>query len=153
MSRGTVTSNAGFTLIEMLVVLVVLAIVAAIAIPTINRAATESDDSRLPAAAERMWDGAQAWRLDHDGMFPTAAELTPGALRDVGGAPLVRSWPNDPQTEQPLTITASQLLTPPLKGAPRSVTYASQGATAWIAVYSRKGRLIWTREVAATEAP
>lgn len=68
-SRDT-HDEAGFTLIELVVVMVIVAILMAIAVPSFRGGRKATDHKALVAAAQSYREAIEAFRLDHGGRVP-----------------------------------------------------------------------------------
>lgn len=66
---------AGFTLVEVLIVVVILGILSAIVIPQFSSAADESRQSALRQDLFRMRQQIELYRNEHDGSVPTLANF------------------------------------------------------------------------------
>jgi len=103
---------AGFTLIEILVVVVILGVLAAIVIPQFTSAANESRDSSIKMSVNRINQQIEIYQQQHDGNRPTLAnfeaQLTQasnasGQTAAVGTSgyalgPYIRELPINPKT-------------------------------------------------------
>ncbi len=88
------STDAGVTLIEMMVVLVMISVVAALIVPNVigrpdeARATVASTDMRSIAGA------LQLYRLDN-GAYPTTAQGLSALAERTATPPLPRTWPQD----------------------------------------------------------
>jgi general secretion pathway protein G len=72
---GTPSGGAGFTLVEILIVVVILGILAAIVVPQFVSAAAESRDSSIKMDLNRIRQQLEVYRQQHNGHFPTLADF------------------------------------------------------------------------------
>ena len=124
--------RAGFTLVELLIVVVILAILAAVVIPQINNASAEAKESALRASLATVRQAISLYRVQHNEAYPGlggwdefVAQLTEGT--DSAGNPgtkygpyLRTGFPNNPVTD-----TADGTVVGTMPGA-------ATGGTAWI---------------------
>jgi general secretion pathway protein G len=68
-------ASAGFTLVEILIVVVILGILAAIVVPQFVSAAGESRDNSLKMDLHRIRQQIEIYRQQHDGRVPTLADF------------------------------------------------------------------------------
>jgi general secretion pathway protein G len=85
------SSAAGFTLVEILIVVVILGILAAIVVPQFVSAANESRDGALKMDLSRIRQQLEVYKQHHDGEMPTLAnfaeQLTQASKADGTTAP------------------------------------------------------------------
>lgn len=145
-------SEAGFSLVEILIVMIVLAILFAIALPNIR---TASDGPNAPAtaiAAGVVWRGVQMARLESGGAMPTTTEMSNQAagLLDPAGVRRIRPWPETGRGE-PIPIAVSNAVTPSTTGPPNSLAYGVAGgatpSTGWLVGYGPKGNIVFRRMI------
>ncbi len=76
-------SQAGFTLIELMIVVVIIGILAALAIPRFMRSTTKSKQSEARSILKQVYMLERTWRQDHDsytaGLNSIGMEITPNA--------------------------------------------------------------------------
>lgn len=85
-------SNAGFTLIELMVVIIILGLLAAIVMP---RIVGETDKARYGAAQAQMRileDALKRYKLDN-GVFPTTEQGLEALVRKPSVGIIPRNWP------------------------------------------------------------
>ncbi len=131
MSRPRARS-AGFTLVELLIVVIVLGILAAVVIPQMNGATAEAKESALGASLATVRQAISLYRVQHDEAYPglggwsefvtqlttsTAADGTPGTKY---GPYLRTAFPTNP-----VTATADGKTVPTMPPGPC-------GSEAWI---------------------
>lgn len=93
-NRSIGDSEAGFTLVEMIVVLAIIALVAALIVPNVigrpdeARVTVANTDLRTISAALKMY------RLDN-GDYPTTEQGLAALAEKPTSAPIPRSWPAD----------------------------------------------------------
>lgn len=92
-AKRATRTNDGFTMVELIIVMVILAILAAVSTPFISL--RQSRDTTVNAAVSTIWSGIEAYRVDHQGLFPTYAMLRPGQLKGQNGTAYLHDWPND----------------------------------------------------------
>ncbi|HEX5010507.1 MAG TPA: type II secretion system protein [Planctomycetota bacterium] len=124
--------QAGFTLVELLIVVVILAILAAVVIPQINNASAEAKESALRASLATVRQAISLYRVQHAEIYPGmggwdefVTQLTTGT--DQAGNPgtkygpyLRTGFPNNPVTD---TADGTAVATMPA---------TAPGGTAWI---------------------
>jgi type II secretion system protein G len=124
--------KAGFTLVELLIVVVILAILAAVVIPQINNASAEAKESALRASLATVRQAISLYRVQHNEAYPGlggwdefVTQLTEGT--DPAGNPgtkygpyLRTGFPDNPVTDSADGTVVGTM--PP----------AATGGTAWI---------------------
>lgn len=88
LQANAAASRAGFTLVEILVVIVVIAVLATLVAPNVFRHVGSAKDATARSQIEMLGAALDAYRLDH-GRYPTT-EQGLGVLWD--GRPGDRSW-------------------------------------------------------------
>ena len=87
-----IRNNAGFTLIELMVVIIILGLLAAIVMP---RIVGETDKARYGAALAQMRileDALKRYKLDN-GLFPTTEQGLDALVRRPSVGVIPRNWP------------------------------------------------------------
>lgn len=67
------TKQAGFTLVELLIVVIILGILAAVVIPQFNSAANESKEAAIASNLATVRQAVEMYKVQHDDAFPPAA--------------------------------------------------------------------------------
>ena len=67
--------NAGFTLVEILIVVTILGILAALVIPQVSQASDSARSSTLKSQLQTVRAQLQLYQTQHAGSFPTLAQL------------------------------------------------------------------------------
>jgi len=84
----TKMTNAGFTLVEILIVVVILGILAAIVIPQFSQASTEARENSLRANLQTIRSQIELYKIQHNDNEPTfanfVAQMT--GTTDIDGA-------------------------------------------------------------------
>lgn len=95
MHRQIKDQSAGFTLVEILIVVVILGILAAIVVPQFTSAAAESRDSSIRMSLYRIRQQLEIYKEHHDGEYPTLADFTEQMTgkTDVFGTPVPEATP------------------------------------------------------------
>src|SRR5262245_28111381 len=87
-----IRNNAGFTLIELMVVIIILGLLAAIVMP---RIVGETDKARYGTAMAQMRileDALKRYKLDN-GLFPTTEQGLESLVRKPAAGVIPRNWP------------------------------------------------------------
>jgi prepilin-type N-terminal cleavage/methylation domain-containing protein len=71
-------AQAGFTLVELLIVVIILAILAAIVIPQFSSSTTDAQESALDANLSSMRSAIELFKVQHNNVYP-------GAVTSAGG--------------------------------------------------------------------
>ena len=125
------TSNGGFTLVEILIVVVILGILAAIVIPQFTQASTEARESSLVSNLQTIRSQIELYKIQHNDNPPTDAttfEAQMTGLTDVdGNAAAARSRRLRALSED--SVTPSRLATITWRGP-----LATAGATRTMAM-------------------
>lgn len=129
-------SRAGFTLVELLIVVIILAILAAIVIPQMNNASAEAKESALRASLNTVRQAISLYRVQHNEAYPgptwndLVAQLTTqtDVLGGTGGilkyGPYLRTgFPENPVVDVSIAQTGKAVATMPA---------APNGPEAWI---------------------
>jgi general secretion pathway protein G len=76
--------QAGFTLVELLIVVIILAVLAAIIVPQFSTATIDAQEAALDANLARMRSAVELFHAQHSSVYPGAAATT-GATCPTGG--------------------------------------------------------------------
>lgn len=82
-------NQAGFTLVELLIVVIILGILAAVVIPQFNSAANESKEAALASNLATVRQAIEMYKVQHDDAFPdgdTDFVLQLTGTTDIAGA-------------------------------------------------------------------
>ena len=119
--------SAGFTLIELMVVLVIIGVLAALIVPNVL---DRADDARVTAArtdVNNLMQALKLYRLDNQ-RYPTAAQGLQALLAKPSTGPIPSNWkpyldklPNDPWGN------AYQFLNPGIKGEIDVLSFGADG--------------------------
>jgi general secretion pathway protein G len=69
------TSRAGFTLLEMVLVVVIIGMIAAIAMPRFSRGAAGATDSAVAGNLAVLRNAIDLYQAEHNGTYPTTATI------------------------------------------------------------------------------
>jgi prepilin-type N-terminal cleavage/methylation domain-containing protein len=78
--------QAGFTLVELLIVVIILAVLAAIIVPQFSSATLDAKEAALDANLARMRSAIELFQAQHSGDYPGKV-ATSGATCPTGGSP------------------------------------------------------------------
>ena len=78
-------TQAGFTLVELLIVVIILAILAAIVIPQFSSSTTDAQESALDANLAALRSAIELYKAQHNGVYPGVNVSTVGATACTGG--------------------------------------------------------------------
>ncbi len=70
------TRRAGFSLIELVIVIAILGILAAVAVPRMSRGAAGATSSRLKSDLSTMRSGLELYYAEHNNTYPAVADFT-----------------------------------------------------------------------------
>ncbi len=80
--------QAGFTLVELLIVVIILAILAAIVIPQFSSSTTDAQESALDANLTAMRSAVELFKVQHNNIYPSAVSAatagSPACAATVG---------------------------------------------------------------------
>ncbi len=141
--------EAGFTLIEVLVVLVIIAIVLTVALPSVRQARTGSEGGTMVAAGATVWRAISEYRLDNRGQLPPTNLVSSAQVanfRSPTGTPYLRRWPSNPGSDVPLPVRSS----PPPAGTAAIVYERSSEWHGTVAAYTSTGARVYCRSIAST---
>ena len=88
--------TAGFTLIELIIVVAIISILAAILIPNFLHARAESASSACEGNLKQIATALAEYAVDHGGQYPPASAPVDVNLFGGAGNPYLSSVPNDP---------------------------------------------------------
>lgn len=144
------TREAGFSLVELLVVMVVIAIMLGVASVSVRSSLQEKPDAELDVVSGRVWRAIGDYRVDRNGRFPPT--VTKDGLVNLSGGSYIRSWPEHPGREGALEVAASGAARPPASSRPFDVLYhaGADGASGWIAAYDGRGSVMFRRGAVAS---
>jgi general secretion pathway protein G len=77
--------QAGFTLVELLIVVIILAILAAIVIPQFSSSTTDAKESALDVNLSAMRAAMELYKAQHKNIYPGVNVATIGAVACTGG--------------------------------------------------------------------
>jgi prepilin-type N-terminal cleavage/methylation domain-containing protein len=78
--------KAGFTLVELLIVVIILAVLAAIIVPQFSSATIDAQESALDANLARMRSAVELFQAQHANLYPGGAATTGGTCPAGGTA-------------------------------------------------------------------
>ena len=87
--------QAGFTLVELLIVVIILAILAAIVIPQFTSSTTDAQESALDANLAAMRSATELFKVQHTNIYPGAIATTGGtctATKGTGAINTAQAW-------------------------------------------------------------
>ena len=141
------SSEGGFTIVELLVVLIICAILMAIILPSLGKTRQNTGGPTVNVAAAAIWRGVQNYRIDNSGTFPPIGMLQNGGatFKDPGQVKYVKRWPENTKG-QPMTVVNGSG-NPTTQGAqPGQVVYFQNGNTGYLIGYSDRGTVVFRRE-------
>jgi len=84
--KGARRGQAGFTLIEMLIVIILLGILAAIIIPQVSVTTDDAKLSALKSDLTSMRNAIELYYVQHNNVYPGEHDITGGAPADAAAA-------------------------------------------------------------------
>lgn len=154
--RFAPSSEAGFSLIELIVVLIIVAMLMAIGITGFRSMRDSSTAPQMNTGAGRIWRSVQEYRFDNEGTFPKASMLTARGgtgFVDLGGRRYVRDWPGGIRGAKFIVVQSSGASAAPATGPANVVLYHDNRTSAWMAAYESKGKRVFQRGVSASASP
>jgi prepilin-type N-terminal cleavage/methylation domain-containing protein len=91
--KGARRGQAGFTLIEMLIVIILLGILAAIIIPQVSVTTDDAKLSALKSDLTSMRNAIELYYVQHNNVYPGEHDITGGAPADAAAAAAARRTP------------------------------------------------------------
>lgn len=162
-SRGR-RGEAGFSLIELLVVLVICALLFAIILPTLARTREKTGAPQVSLAAGAIWRGVQAFRIENGGELPAPADVVGASTATPPGSSwtnaadgrYINRWPEDNHGVA-MPVLNGGTATVPTASVPdtdnragKVVYYAPAGrprTTGWLVGYSDTGQIVYRRSI------
>lgn len=83
--------QAGFTLVELLIVVIILAILAAIVIPQFSSATIDAQESAIKANLEALRSATELFKVQHNNVYPGATATTGGTCAATKGTGLINT--------------------------------------------------------------
>jgi len=80
----SIQAQAGFTLVELLIVVIILAILAAIVVPQFSTATRDAQEAALDSNLSAMRSAIELYRVQHNGAYP-GANVSSGGPTCTGG--------------------------------------------------------------------
>lgn len=159
----SVVVEAGFTIVELLVVMIIVSILAAITMPQLAKTREKTSGPLVNLGAGTLWRGVMNYRLENHGVLPTAGMLaSEGAtFTNPANARYVKRWPDDATGNAPLVVTASNAASAPATTSANrrgTVLYAPLPAGSanptrgWLAAYAPTGQLVFRRSIGTNPA-
>ncbi|GHS90457.1 type II secretion system protein G [Synergistales bacterium] len=91
----TLKRRAGFTLIEIMVVVVIVGLLAAIVVPNVVSRAEEARRTTARTQIESIASSIEMYRL-HNGNYPTTQQGLDALVKKPTAAPIPKKYPNEP---------------------------------------------------------
>lgn len=80
--------QAGFTLVELLIVVIILAVLAAIVVPQFTSATLDAKEAALDANLAAIRSAIELYQAQHNGKYPAGTAATGGACVGKGTGPI-----------------------------------------------------------------
>jgi general secretion pathway protein G len=159
-------SEAGFSLIELLVVMIICALLFAIILPTLARTREKTGAPQVSLAAGAIWRGIQAYRIENGGELPDPAVIAAAPAANPPGSnwtnaadgKYITRWPED-NHGVPMPVVRGASATVPTASIPdtdnqagKVVYYAAAGrprTVGWVVGYSDTGQIVYRRSIGA----
>lgn len=158
-ARVRARSEAGFSLVELMIVVIIVAIMMAIALPSLSRQRQKTDGPLVNVAAGAVWRGIQAYRIEHHGTLPPTALVTSPAgatFVNPGNGRYVQRWPERADGE-PIVVTTGGGNPPTANTTAGSAvagnlvySVSNAGRNGWLVGYSSNGAIVFRRSIEAT---
>jgi prepilin-type N-terminal cleavage/methylation domain-containing protein len=140
------SSEGGFTIVELLVVLIICAILFAIVLPQVNKTRQKTGGPTVNVAAAGVWRGIQHYRMDTGGAFRPIGQLqSPSTFADPGGVRYVKRWPENARGG-PIQVSQGPATPTSATPAPGALVYYASGVTGYLIGYSDTGSIVFRRE-------
>jgi prepilin-type N-terminal cleavage/methylation domain-containing protein len=153
--------EAGFSIIELLVVMIIIAIILSMALPSLSGRREKTDGPQVNVAAGAVWRGIQAYRIENHGTLPPTNMVTSpsgSAFVNPGTSRYVRRWP-DASDGSPIAVTAGTGNPPTARIAPGSAaagnlvySVSNGGRNGWLVGYASNGSIVFRRSIESTAA-
>ena len=159
-------SEAGFSIVELIVVMVIVAVLFVIVMPQLARTREKTGAPQVTLAAGAIWRGVQAYRIENGGELPDPAIITnasttspPGRdFKNAADGKYIERWPEDNHGVA-MPVLNGGTATVPTASVPdtdnragKVVYYAPAGrprTTGWLVGYADTGALVYRRSITA----